>query len=104
MVLYQAPYRTVLESFGKKRNENTKKNAQGAALMAGASTIWKLVKSNLLREYDVDLLGPTFDFLRFSTTSFELRAVDRSMFCHLSPRPAPPAPQSHHIISAVTAL
>ena len=41
--------------------------------------------------YDVDLLGL---FLRFFTTSFELRAVDRSVLCHLSPRPAPPAPQS----------
>ena len=36
--------------------------------------------------YDVDLLGPL--------TSFDLRAVDRSVFCHLLPRPAPPAPQS----------
>ena len=62
--------------------------------MAGASRIWKFVKSNLLRKYDVDLLGPTFDILRFFTTSFELRAVDRSLFCHLSPRPAPPVPQS----------
>ena len=32
------------------------KNAQWAVLMAGASKIWKFVKSNLLREYDVDLL------------------------------------------------
>ena len=39
----------------------------------------------------MDLLGL---FLRFCTTSFELRAVNRSVFCHLSPRPAPPAPQS----------
>ena len=39
-------------------------------------------------------VGPAFVFLRFFTTSFELRAVDRSVFCHLSPRPAPPAPQS----------
>ena len=31
--------------------------------------------------YDVDLLGL---FLRFFTTSFELRAVDRSVSCHLS--------------------
>ena len=59
--------------------------------MAGASRIWKFVKSNLPRVYDVDLLGL---FLRFFTTSFELRAVDHSVFCHLSPRPAPPAPQS----------
>ena len=33
-------------------------------------------------------------FIYDLTTSFELRAVDRSAFCHLSPRPAPPAPQS----------
>ena len=32
--------------------------------------------------------------LRFLTTSFELREVDRCAFCHRSPRPAPPAPQS----------
>ena len=77
----------------EKRNENKTKNAQGAVLMAGASRICKFVKPNpnLLRVYDVDLLGL---FLRFFTTSFELRAVDRSAFCHLSPRPAPPAPQS----------
>ena len=42
----------------------------------------------------MDPLGPAFDFLRFLTTSFELRAVDRSVFRHLLPRPAPPAPQS----------
>ena len=62
--------------------------------MAGTSMIWKFVKSNLLREHDVDLLGPSFYFFRFFTTSFELRVVDRSVFCHLLPRPAPPAPQS----------
>ena len=65
------------------------KNAQWAVLMAGASKIWKFVKSNLLREYDVDLLGR---FLRFFPTSFELRAVDRSVFYDLSLGPAPPAP------------
>ena len=37
-------------------NENQTKNAQGVVLMAGASRIWKLVKSNLLRVCDVDLL------------------------------------------------
>ena len=60
--------------------------------MEGSSRICKFVKSNLRRVHDVDLLGL---FLRISlTTSFELRAVDRSVFCHLAPRPAPPAPQS----------
>ena len=33
-------------------------------------------------------------FLRFFTTSFDIRAVDRSVFCHISPGPAPPPPQS----------
>ena len=51
----------------------------------------EICEIKLLRVYDVDLLGL---FLRFFTTSFELRAVDRRVFCHLSPRPAPPAPQS----------
>ena len=62
--------------------------------MAGASRIRKFVKSDLLREYDVDLLGPACDFLRFFTTSFDLRAVGRSVFCQIYPRPSPPAPQS----------
>ena len=35
---------------------------------------WKFVKSNLRREYDMDLLGPAFEVLRFCTRSFELRA------------------------------
>ena len=55
--------------------------------MAGVSRIWKFANSNFLREYEVDLLGPAFDFLRFFTTSFELRAVDCGVFCPLSPRP-----------------
>ena len=55
--------------------------------------IWNLVKLNLLREYDADLLRPAFEFLRFFATSFELCAVNRSVFCHLSPRFAPRAPQ-----------
>ena len=75
----------------EKRNENKTKNAQGVLLMAGASRIWKFVKPNLLRVYDVDLLGL---FLRFFTTSIDLRAVDRSVFCHLSARPATSALQS----------
>ena len=66
--------------------------------MAGASRIWKFVKSNWLRKsYDVDLLGPTFDFLRFFTTRFELRAIDRSVFCHLSSTRPGPAPLSHNL-------
>ena len=41
----------------EKRNENETHNAQAVVLMAGAFRIWKFVKSNLLRVYDVDLLG-----------------------------------------------
>ena len=58
--------------------------------MAGASRIWKFVKSNLLEEYQLGLLGLSLRFL----TSFELRAVDRGACCHLSSRLGPPAPQS----------
>ena len=90
-----------IREFRQKEMKRQKKNAQGAVLMAGASRIWKFVKSNLLGEHDVDLLEPAFDFLRFFSTSFEPRAVDRSVFCHLSPRPAPPAPQSHIISAAL---
>ena len=46
-----------LKRVSEKRNENKTKNAQGAVLMAVASRVWKLVKSNMLREYDVDLLA-----------------------------------------------
>ena len=63
------------------------KYIQGAVLMAGDYRIWKFVQSHLLKEYDVDLLGR-------SHNNFKFRVVDRSAFCHLSPRLAPPAPQS----------
>ena len=73
--------------------------------MASVSRIWKFVKTNLPREKDhVYLLGRAFDFSRFFTTSFEFCAVDRNVFYHLSPRPAPPLLLPYHIISAVTAL
>ena len=68
---YPSSQMQILESFGKQI-EWEHKFAQG--------------------KYDVDLLGRAFDFKRFFTTSFELRAVDRSVFCHLSPRPVPPVP------------
>ena len=42
----------------------------------------------------MDLLGPAFNFSRLFTTTFEFRVIDRSVFCHLSPRPVPPANQS----------
>lgn len=53
--------RPIIESF-EKIKENTKKSAQGPMHMAGASRTWKFVKSILLREYDVDLLGAAPDF------------------------------------------
>ena len=42
------------------------------------------------------LLGPAFVFFffRFFTSSFDVRAVDRSEVCPLSPRPVPRAPHS----------
>ena len=52
----------MLESFGKNKSKQNKKNYEGVVLMAGASMIWKLVKSSLLRDYDVDLLGFFYEF------------------------------------------
>ena len=63
-------------------------------LMVGASRTWKFVKSVLLTEYDVDPGGPAGISLRFFITSVELRAVDRSDFRPLSPRPAARGPHS----------
>ena len=72
--------------------------------MAGASRIRKFVKSNLLREYDVDLLGPEFDFddfsqqaSRFVRSTAACSATFRRdlLFQLLNP---------YNIISAVTAL
>ena len=72
--------------------------------MAGASRIWKFVKSNLLRKYDVDLLGPTFDIYDFSqqVSSF----VRSTAVCSATFRRDLPLqfPNPYHIISAVTAL
>ena len=74
--------------------------------MAGASRIWKFVKSNLPREYDVDLLGLAFDF--FTIFHNKLRAscgrphavcsatFRRDLLLQLL--------NPYHIISAVTAL
>ena len=50
-----------IESFGKKKFKQ-KKNADGLVFMAGAFRIWKFVKIELLRVYDVDLLGLCYDF------------------------------------------
>ena len=54
-------------------------------------------KTKLLREYIVDLLGPAFNFSRLFTTTFEFRVIDRSVFCHLSPRPVAPQSLSHNL-------
>ena len=66
--------------------------------MAGASRIWKFVKSNLLREYDVDLLRLFHDFSQ-RASSFVQSTVCSATFRRdlllqfLNP---------YHIISAVT--
>ena len=90
----------IFESFGK-RNENKTKNAQGVVLMAGASRIWKYVKSNLLRVYDVDLLGLFYDFSQQVSSFVRPTAVcsatfGRDLFLQLL--------NPYHIISAVNAL
>ena len=62
----------ILKTFGKKTKAK-QKNAQGAVLVAGASRIWKFVKSNLFREYDVDLcwdLRWTFSFFHRQASNF----------------------------------
>ena len=60
--------------------------------MEGVSRIRKFVKSNLLTG---NMTWTCWDFFYdFFATSFELRAVDRGLLCHLSARPAPPATQS----------
>ena len=73
--------------------------------MAGASMIWIFFKTNLLRAEGGKIWrGPAFNFSRLFTSNFEVHAVDRSVFYHLSPGPAFPAPNPYHIISTVTAL
>ena len=62
--------------FGKKILKTEKKYAQGAVLIAGASRIWKFVlKKNVVTDVR---------FFTISTTSFELRAGDRSVLCHIA--------------------
>ena len=69
--------------------------------MAGASRIWKSVKSNLLRLYDVDLLGTFYDFSQQVSSFVRSTAVCCATFRRdlllqlLNP---------YHAISAVTAL
>ena len=68
------------ERVSEKRNENKTKNAQGAVLMAGASRIWKFVKSNLLRVYDVNLLGLFNDFSQQASSFVRSTAVRSATF------------------------
>ena len=77
-----------------------RKVLRGAVLMAGASKIWQFVKSNLLREYDVDLLELFNDFSQQASSFVRSTAVcsatfRRDMLLQLYP---------YHIMSAVTAL
>ena len=58
------------------------------------------MKSNLLREYDVDLLG----LLRIFKTSFELRAVDRVFSATFRRDLLLQLLNPYHIMAAVTAL
>ena len=48
--------------------------------MAGASRIWKFVKSTLLREYDMDLLGLFNDFSQQASSFARSTAVCSSTF------------------------
>ena len=69
--------------------------------MGGASKIWKFVTSNLLREYDVDLLGLFYDFSQQASSFVRSTAVRSATFRRdlllqlLNP---------YHIISAVVVL
>ena len=92
------PTSPTTESFGNKNeNKNKNKNAQGAVLMAGACRIRKFKKNKLFQGKHMtctrwDLHTMLYD--RTFRAGFDLRAVDRSVFFHLSRRPVPPAPQS----------
>ena len=48
--------------------------------MAGASKIWKFVKPNLLRVYDVDLLGLFYDFSQQASSFARSTAVRSATF------------------------
>ena len=69
--------------------------------MAGASRIWEFVKSNLLRVYDVDLLGLFYDFSQQVSSFVRSTEVCSASFRRdlllqlLNP---------NHTMSAVTAL
>ena len=48
--------------------------------MAGASRIWKFVKPNLLRVYDMDLLGLFYDFSQQASSFARSTAVRSATF------------------------
>ena len=74
-------YNMVCNRVSEKRNDNKTKNAQGVLLIAGVSRIWKVVKSNLLRVYDVDLLRLFYDFsLKVSSFVRCLSSAKRIVF------------------------
>ena len=92
----------ILESYGKRKLKKTRNaNLKGVVLMASSSRIWKFVKSNLLRVYDVDLLGLFYD-LSQQVSSF-VRSTDvcsptfrRDLLLQLL--------NPNHTMSAITAL
>ena len=57
-----------------------RKNALEAVLMVGASRIWKFMKSHLLREYDVDLLGLFSDCSQQASSFVQSTAVCSATF------------------------
>ena len=65
----------------REKEMKTNKNSQGAVLMAGASRIWKCVKSKLLKVYDVDLLGLFYDFSQQVSSFVRPTAVCSATFC-----------------------
>ena len=77
-----------------------KTKQKNAVLMAGASRIWKIVKSNLLRAYDVDLLRLLNDFSQASSFVRSTAVCSVTFRGDLLLQLLNP----HHIISAVTAL
>ena len=69
--------------------------------MAGASRIWKFVKSNMLRVYDVELLGPFYGFFLQVSSFVRSTAVCSATFRR---DPLLQLLNPYHTISTVTAL
>ena len=87
--------------FGKKEMKTKHKKLRGAVRVAGVSSSWKFVKSNVLREYDVDLLGRFYDFSLQASSFVQSTAVCSATYRrHLLLQILYP----YHTISAVTAL